>query len=366
MLIKLNEIKKGRDFRLLCLEEPEAHLHPAMQYKLFKYLRDLDKADKLNQQIFVTTHSSNISAVAGLDNMFMLSYNRSLDPIDCEQQSLFALFESGPEERKVEKKEAKKHLAKFLDVTRSDLLFADKVIFVEGIAEKLLMPAFMEKCGVPYEDEHISIVEIGGKHFEHFIELFNGNAVKKKVLCITDKDFCWIEDKKLRSLSDYDAYVPNHIQKLSERFNISDLKVCTQKHYGRTFEDELFLENIAAPDLTALLFRKVAGEKIIEFLDKYGLTLSSWIAHKDEIDGRVAKSVLPFLTAYTNRADPEPTKEATYSQIAFAEMFLHYAEKQKGDFALEILTDDSLLDEQGTLKLTVPEYIREGLEWLKD
>lgn len=366
MLIKLNEIKKGRDFRLLCLEEPEAHLHPAMQYKLFKYLRDLDKADKLNQQIFVTTHSSNISAVAGLDNMFMLSYNRSLDPIDCEQQSLFALFESGPEERKVEKNEAKKHLAKFLDVTRSDLLFADKVIFVEGIAEKLLMPAFMEKCGVPYEDEHISIVEIGGKHFEHFIELFNGNAVKKKVLCITDKDFCWIEDKKLRSLSDYDAYVPNHIQKLSERFNISDLKVCTQKHYGRTFEDELFLENIAAPDLTALLFRKVAGEKIIEFLDKYGLTLSSWIAHKDEIDGRVAKSVLPFLTAYTNRADPEPTKEATYSQIAFAEMFLHYAEKQKGDFALEILTDDSLLDEQGTLKLTVPEYIREGLEWLKD
>lgn len=103
MLIKLNEIKKGRDFRLLCLEEPEAHLHPAMQYKLFKYLRDLDKADKLNQQIFVTTHSSNISAVAGLDNMFMLSYNRSLDPIDCEQQSLFTLFESGPEERKVEK-----------------------------------------------------------------------------------------------------------------------------------------------------------------------------------------------------------------------------------------------------------------------
>lgn len=366
MLIKLNEIKKGRDFRLLCLEEPEAHLHPAMQYKLFKYLRDLDKADKLNQQIFVTTHSSNISAVAGLDNMFMLSYNRSLDPIDCEQQSLFTLFESGPEERKVEKNEAKKHLAKFLDVTRSDLLFADKVIFVEGIAEKLLMPAFMEKCGVPYEDEHISIVEIGGKHFEHFIELFNGNAVKKKVLCITDKDFCWIRDKKLRSLSDYDEDVPNHIQKLSNRFSISELKVCTQKHYGRTFEDELFLENITTPDLVTVLFRKVSGDKIIEFIDKYGLTLSSWIAHQDEIDGRVAKSVLPFLTAYTNRADPAPTKEATYSQITLAELFLHYAEKQKGDFALEILTDDSLFDAQGKLKLTVPEYIREGLEWLKE
>lgn len=54
MLVKLTEINKGRDFRILCLEEPEAHLHPAMQYKLFKYLRMLDETDKLNQQIFVT------------------------------------------------------------------------------------------------------------------------------------------------------------------------------------------------------------------------------------------------------------------------------------------------------------------------
>ena len=88
MLIKLTEIRPGKDFRILCLEEPEAHLHPAMQYKLFKYLRDLDDTDGLNQQIFVTTHSSNISAVAGIDNMFMLAYNREGDDSDCTQQSL--------------------------------------------------------------------------------------------------------------------------------------------------------------------------------------------------------------------------------------------------------------------------------------
>jgi predicted ATP-dependent endonuclease of OLD family len=43
MLIKLTEIRKGKDFRILCLEEPEAHLHPAMQYKLFKFLKTLDE-----------------------------------------------------------------------------------------------------------------------------------------------------------------------------------------------------------------------------------------------------------------------------------------------------------------------------------
>ena len=175
MLIKLTGIQKGRDFKILCLEEPEAHLHPAMQYKLFKYLKNLDKNNELNQQIFVTTHSSNISAVAGIDNMFMLAYERGDEYSDCFQQSLEEQFRDI--DGKTEKFNAKMHLTKFLDVTRSDMLFADKVILVEGIAEKLLMPLFMDACGCSYEDEHISVVEIGGKHFEHFVELFNGNYI---------------------------------------------------------------------------------------------------------------------------------------------------------------------------------------------
>lgn len=89
---QINRNTARKDFRILCLEEPEAHLHPAMQYKLFKYLRDLDDTDGLNQQIFITTHSSNISAVAGIDNMFMLAYNREGDNFDCSQQSLLEQF----------------------------------------------------------------------------------------------------------------------------------------------------------------------------------------------------------------------------------------------------------------------------------
>ena len=146
MLIKLKELRVGKDFRILCLEEPEAHLHPAMQYKLFKYLKKLDAEKKLNQQIFVTTHSSNISAVAGIDNMFMMAYDRSVTSQDCINQSLELQFKDQGKTNK--KSEAKKHLAKFLDVTRSDMLFADKVILVEGIAERLLLPYFMEKCGL--------------------------------------------------------------------------------------------------------------------------------------------------------------------------------------------------------------------------
>lgn len=362
MLIKLTEVQKGRDFKILCLEEPEAHLHPAMQYKLFKYLKNLDKKNELNQQIFVITHSSNISAVAGIDNMFMLSYERGEECSDCHQQSLEEQFKDA--DRKTEKNEAKQHLSKFLDVTRSDMLFADKVILVEGIAEKLLMPIFMDACGCSYEDEHISIVEIGGKHFEHFVELFNGNAVNKKVLYITDRDFKWIDDGKLKSFEAYQNEEVSHIKKLKDRFTIENFHICTQTLGGKTFEDELLLANIDNSNIAKIFFKKAICDGLEDFFEKHNFDVTTWIADVEDIDGRSRKVIDRYLKAYNERIDAAPENEKFYEKIIFAELFLHYAKSKKGEVALSLLTDKALYNEDETTKIAVPDYIQEGLKWL--
>ena len=365
MLIKLTEIRRGKDFHVLCLEEPEAHLHPAMQYKLFKYLKHLDDSDDLNQQIFVTTHSSNISAVAGIDNMFMLAYDRDREEEDCCQQSLKKLFSNI--NGVTAKEEAKKHLTKFLDVTRSDMLFSDKVILVEGIAEKLLLPLFMELCGCSYEDEHVSVVEIGGKHFKYFVELFNGNAVKKKVLCITDKDFKWIDfdgDKKLKSYTEYACHTPTHITDLNAAFHIDNLHVCTQSLGGRTFEDEFFLANMEDIDIAKNLFKRAVADAVSVFVDQYGFNINEWDLHISEMDGRSRNTIKRYLNAFKERIDASAERTVFYEKLIFAEIFLHYAREKKGDVALGVLTDEAFINDDGSSKLAVPKYIREGLEWL--
>jgi predicted ATP-dependent endonuclease of OLD family len=350
MLIRLTEIRKGKDFRILCLEEPEAHLHPAMQYKLFKFLKTLDETDKLNQQIFVTTHSSNISAVAGIDNMYMLDYSRHETVSDCRQQSLESHF--------LDKMEAKRHLTKFLDVTRSDMLFADKVILVEGIAEKLLLPLFMEKYGYAFEDGHISIVEIGGKHFNHFIELFNGNAVVKKVLCITDKDFVWFEDDDANDEYErYKSFEPPHIAKLCEMFSaMPNLKIVSQTLGGVTFEDELLLANYSNRSAIMNLLRLAVSKTVNEFIEKNGIDFSQWN------DAKLCKVKQSVEIAKTNVevaiiADIENAE--FYKRLFIGILFRAYAESKKGDIALSVLTDEKLVED-----IVVPPYIKEGLEWL--
>ena len=87
---------------------------------------------------------------------------------------------------------SKKFVQRFLDATKSDMLFANKVIMVEGLAEELLLPVMANYMGFSLEDEHVAIVSVGNRYFKHFLKLFDIQeshfAIPTKVVCITDRD----------------------------------------------------------------------------------------------------------------------------------------------------------------------------------
>lgn len=378
MLLKLPELRLGRDFRILCLEEPEAHLHPAMQYKLFKYIKKINDENKLNQQIFVTTHSSNITSVSGIENMYMIDYNRSLDEV--VNMSLSNQLKN--------KDDSKKHIMKFLDVTKSDMLFAKKIIFVEGLAEKLILPKFLEKEGYSYENEHISIIDIGGKHFKYFIDIYEDSNINKKILCITDKDF---KVNCKDDLSKISNFVPQHISKLLIKkgkkvikkelilrksleikkyrlktdfkkvyFVRNNIAIVCQNTYGSTFEDELFLANMDNKENAIKLLKIVSSKSLNTFIEENELDFNCWKANVEKIKYTKTKGkIKKLINKYSNLIENDNEHKKIYEKLFFANLFLSYAENKKGEIALEILLDEELMS-----NIVIPSYIEEGIKWL--
>ncbi|MED4040983.1 ATP-dependent nuclease [Niallia taxi] len=165
-------------FPMLVIEEPEAHLHPSMQRQLLKFLKQNLKDTKV-RQIFVTTHSTHITGALSLDELICL-YKTDNETHVSYPGKVFGTNE-----------ESKKYVQRFLDATKSNMLFAEKLILVEGLAEQLLMSIFADYVGKSLEDNHVAVINVGGKYFDHFLNLFNTNnsaAIRRKVVCITDRD----------------------------------------------------------------------------------------------------------------------------------------------------------------------------------
>ncbi len=107
-------------FPILSIEEPEAHLHPALQYKLLKYIQNrledkLAPGEQLrSRQVFLTTHSTHITAAAGLAPIVCLALSDDHHVFVAYPGRVFGDDAKGIQSRK--------HVERFLDATKSNML----------------------------------------------------------------------------------------------------------------------------------------------------------------------------------------------------------------------------------------------------
>lgn len=351
--------KQGQNaiaYSMLAVEEPEAHLHPALQYKLLKYFIKQDPT----RQIFMTTHSTHITAGAGLEPIISLSTNSSGEVVVVYPSECFQENGSGPSSRK--------YVERYLDATKSNMLFCKGVLFVEGIAEQLLIPTLAEYIpGCDLEKHHVTIINVGGSTFKHFLPLFGAGTqtgiphLQCRVGCIPDGDpkrRCKNQDKaKYQTCYPYQIDIDSdhyEYQALSsvvtnleqEIKGITNIQVT---HSVKTFEYDLAFEN----ENSKLLLTDSCTNKA---------KMENFRLSKD-LDGDAAKKLLADDTI----EDLKKLDEVNQPKAAFASAYLESLENSKGEHALDLANalrknaEKTSDDKEG---FAIPEYIGKAIKWV--
>jgi putative ATP-dependent endonuclease of the OLD family len=178
LLLEKQQIKRNNRnepfIPIVALEEPEAHLHPHLQRLVFRDF--LGEAARRKQPVVITTHSPHLASSASLADLVLL---KSRTKTGGSATSAYD-FVQGLDQR------SRKDLERFLDLTKSEMLFSKGVIFVEGDAEVLLVSDFADILGMPLDKYGISVCNVYGAHFYHVVML----AYKFGIPCvvITDGD----------------------------------------------------------------------------------------------------------------------------------------------------------------------------------
>lgn len=165
-----------KKINIFLIEEPENHLHRAMQLALSHRIF----VDEKYKYTFITTHSSFV--LADMDNVNLVRiYNET--KIDSASS-----FYTVPGEFEKQKQRLNKGL--------SEAIFADRVLLVEGPSEEALFGKVLSTRNEFYEADGIYILQAGGFGFKPYINILK----QLNIHCVvkTDNDL-----RKSKGNSDY-------------------------------------------------------------------------------------------------------------------------------------------------------------------
>lgn len=333
---------------LVLIEEPEAHLHTQVQqvfirqaYKVLRKHADLGDSKALKTQLVVSTHSSHIAHECDFDH---LRYFRRLPTVD-PTVPLSCVVNLGTVFGK--DVETQRFVTRYIKVTHCDLFFADAAVFVEGPAERILVPFFVRNRPefATLHECYITWLEIGGSHAHRLRPLVEHLGLT--TLIITDLDACDAEGKKT---------VPQRGAGLSTRNqtlktwcpNNSDLDVLMDLNpdaKSKWYEEQRFSVRAAYQCPVEIEFKGSKVEALCNTLEDALVMENQPLFAAHTGTGLWGK----FKTAIEQSGELEALSEAILRALDNG---------GKAEFAL------NLLELKSPMELQPPFYIRDGLRWL--
>lgn len=354
---------------LVMIEEPEAHLHVQVQRifpdKAHKLISPTDKDQLgLKSQLLISTHSSHL---AHAENFDRLRYVRRVAMSENSPMPSTEVVNLG---QAFGNDDATRTFAeRYFRVQHTDLLFANAAIFVEGVAERMLVPLFIERDFGALDSRYVSFLDIGGSHAHRLKPLVE--KLRIPTVIITDVDPCEEktddEPKKNGDSTKKLVAVANKGQRGLHCGNPTLREWHPQRklldEYKKPTEADLVWQEMAdCPVRFAwqLPIEEAAGCWPSTFEDSLVLTNLSWfsglVEKKKDEKGKPIKPPTGALGSVARRVAQEKDMPALLGSLHS----LMHGSFDKGDFATSIFEMVSL-----NAPVTCPLYISNALTWLQ-
>lgn len=164
----------SNEVSILCVEEPEAYLHPHQQRELARYLSGV-----LNGQVILTSHSPYVVCENSPNSIIRL-YKKDQETL-AASDGCSEIIESGFTD-----------FGYRMSVIPAEAFFADYAILVEGQSELIFYKTLAPQIGIDLDRLNISILSVEGVGFKVYAKILD--ALNIEWIARTDNDINKIKD----------------------------------------------------------------------------------------------------------------------------------------------------------------------------